>query len=75
MNNIDSVRKELDNLAKIIFKYFTVDQIYVFGSYSCVISNNYSDFSLFIFLASNLLKGTLGDLYNDRIVLYSRIRK
>ncbi|AEF81233.1 nucleotidyltransferase domain-containing protein [Leadbettera azotonutricia] len=50
MNNIDSIRNELDILTKIIAETIPVEQIYLFGSYAYGIPHKDSDLDLYIVL-------------------------
>ena len=50
MNNIDSIRNELDALVKIIVQTVPVDQIYLFGSYAYGTPHTDSDFDLYVVL-------------------------
>ncbi|GHT48784.1 hypothetical protein FACS1894102_2440 [Spirochaetia bacterium] len=50
MNNIDSIRSELDTLTKIIVATVPVEQIYLFGSYAYGTPHKDSDFDLYVVL-------------------------
>ncbi|GHV83995.1 hypothetical protein AGMMS50212_13350 [Spirochaetia bacterium] len=50
MNNIDSIRNELDTLTKIIVATVPVEQIYLFGSYAYGTPHKGSDFDLYVVL-------------------------
>ncbi|MFP3042690.1 nucleotidyltransferase domain-containing protein [Treponema primitia] len=50
MNNIDSIRNELDILTKIIAETVPVEQIYLFGSYAYGIPHKDSDLDLYVVL-------------------------
>ncbi|GMO17133.1 MAG: hypothetical protein Ta2A_26240 [Treponemataceae bacterium] len=50
MNNIDSIRDELDALTKIIVETVPVEQIYLFGSYAYGTPHKDSDFDLYVVL-------------------------
>ncbi|GHU39381.1 hypothetical protein FACS1894190_03720 [Spirochaetia bacterium] len=51
MNNIDSIRDELDTLTKIIVDTVPVDQIYLFGSYAYGTPRKDSDLDLYVVLS------------------------
>ncbi|GHU62342.1 hypothetical protein FACS189445_5240 [Spirochaetia bacterium] len=51
MNNIDSIRNELDTLTKIIVDTVPVDQIYLFGSYANGTPRKDSDLDLYVVLS------------------------
>ncbi|GHV75024.1 hypothetical protein AGMMS49940_23260 [Spirochaetia bacterium] len=51
MNNIDSIRNELDMLTKIIVDTVPVDQIYLFGSYANGTPRKDSDLDLYVVLS------------------------
>ncbi|GHV76657.1 hypothetical protein AGMMS49942_14780 [Spirochaetia bacterium] len=51
MNNIDSIRNELDTLTKIIVDTVPVDQIYLFGSYAYGTPRKDSDLDLYVVLS------------------------
>ncbi len=50
MNNLDSIRSELDTLTKIIVDTVPVEQIYLFGSYAYGTPHTDSDLDLYVVL-------------------------
>jgi predicted nucleotidyltransferase len=50
MNNINSIRNELDTLIKIIVETVPVEQIYLFGSYAYGTPHKDSDLDLYVVL-------------------------
>ena len=55
MNNLDSIRNELDALTKIIVQTVPVDKIYLFGSYAYGTPHKDSDFDLYVVLKDESL--------------------
>ncbi|GHV86222.1 hypothetical protein AGMMS50230_18300 [Spirochaetia bacterium] len=51
MNNIDSIRNELDTLTKIIVDTVPVEQIYLFGSFAYGTPHKDSDLDLYVVLS------------------------
>ncbi|GHT87233.1 hypothetical protein FACS1894137_14150 [Spirochaetia bacterium] len=51
MNNIDSIRNELDTLTKIIVDTVPVEQIYLFGSFAYGTPHKDSDLDLYMVLS------------------------
>ncbi|GMO32921.1 MAG: hypothetical protein Ta2B_13680 [Termitinemataceae bacterium] len=72
MNNLDSIRGELDVLTKIIVQTVPVDQIYLFGSFAYGTPHKDSDLDLYVVLKNDAPMRELEAMDAIGIAMYKR---